>query len=222
METEVKLAFNSKEELMGIIQADWFADYCLDVGQKEPVRLTNSYYDTKDRVLFNKGTSIRVRLYEDSNGSRYEHTVKYGGSVVNGLHQRYEWNVDADSPEFDIDEFRRKACQGDDDPEEILDEALGDIKSEDLVCLCSTYCERTTYTFGYGDSIMEACFDTGTINAGSKSEDICELEIELESGDVVDLKEMAQFIVDNAGAVPYDESKYVRAVRLLDTANEQE
>lgn len=221
METEVKLAFKSKEELMGIIKADWFADYCLDVGDKEPVRLTNNYYDTKDRVLFKKGTSIRVRLYEDSEGSRYEHTVKYGGSVVNGLHQRYEWNVDSDSSEFDVDEFRRKAHLVDDDPEEILNEALGDIKSDDLVCLCSTYCERTTYTFGFGDSMMEACFDTGTINAGGKHEDICELELELESGDVVDLKEMAQFIVDNAGATPYDASKYARALRLLDASDEQ-
>ena len=41
METEVKLAFKSKEELMGIINADWFSDYCLDVGEKRPVKLNN-------------------------------------------------------------------------------------------------------------------------------------------------------------------------------------
>lgn len=221
METEVKLAFKSKEELMAIIKADWFADYCLDVGDKKPIKLTNNYFDTKDRDLFKKGTSIRVRRYEGEDEERYEHTVKFGGSVVNGLHQRYEWNVDADSPDFDIETFRSKATRrGDDDPEEILDEALGDVKNEDLVCLCSTYCERTIYTFGFGDSMMEASFDTGKISAGNKTEEICELEIELESGDVVDLKEMAQFIIDNTGAVPYDESKYVRAVRLLDSSNE--
>ena len=222
METEVKLAFKSKEELMAVIEADWFADYCLDVGDKEPVKLTNSYYDTKDRDLLKKGTSVRVRLYEDSEGSHYEHTVKFGGSVVNGLHQRYEWNVDSDSSEFDVDAFRAKAARGDDDPEEILDDALGDVKSEDLICLCSTYCERTIYTFGFGDSMMEASFDIGKISAGGKSEDICELEIELESGDVVDLKEMAQFIVDNTGAVPYDQSKYMRAIRLLDTSSDEQ
>lgn len=221
METEVKLAFKSKEDMMSIIKADWFSDYCLDVGDKEPVKLTNSYYDTPDRTLLKNGTSIRVRLCESGNESHYEHTVKYGGSVVNGLHQRYEWNVESDSPDFDIAEFRRKACTGDDDPEEILDDALCSVKSEDLVCLCSTYCERTNYSFGYGDSLMEASFDTGKISAGGKSEEICELELELESGDVVDLKEMAQFIVDNTDAVPYDESKYMRAVRLLDSTNEQ-
>jgi len=109
---------------------------------------------------------------------------------------------------------------GDDDPEEILADALSGIKSEDLVALCSTVCERTTYTFGYGDSIMEACFDTGKISAAGRHEDICELELELESGDVADLKDMAQFIVDNTGAVPFDDSKYIRAVRLLDKADD--
>lgn len=68
--------------------------------------------------------------------------------------------------------------------------------------------------------MMEASFDIGKISGGNKTEDICELEIELEAGDVVDLKEMAQFIVDNTGAVPYDQSKYMRAIRLLDSADE--
>ena len=221
METEVKLAFKSKEEMMSVIHADWFADYCLDACEKEPVKLNNNYYDTPDRTLLKNGTSIRVRLYESGTESHYEHTVKYGGSVVNGLHQRYEWNMESDSPEFDVAEFRRKACNGDDDPEEILDEALGGVKTEDLVCLCSTYCERTNYSFGYGDSLMEASFDTGTISAGDKSEEICELELELESGDVVDLKDMAQFIVDNTDSYLYDESKYMRAVRLLDSVNDK-
>ena len=220
METEVKLAFKSKEELMGIISADWFSDYCLDVGEKRPVKLNNTYFDTKDRDLMKKGTSVRVRLYDDGEKTHYEHTVKYGGSVVNGLSQRYEWNVESDSPVFNVEEFRSKASRGDDDPEEILDEALGGVKSEDLISLCSTYCERTIYTFGFGDSMMEASFDIGKISGGNKTEDICELEIELEAGDVVDLKEMAQFIVDNTGAVPYDQSKYMRAIRLLDSADE--
>ena len=221
METEVKLAFKSKEELMAVIKADWFADYCMDVGDKVPIKLTNTYYDTKDKALLAKGTSVRVRLYEEEEGSHYEHTVKYGGSVVNGLHQRYEWNIDADSAEVDLNQFRHSAVQGDDDPEEILDDALGDVKSEDLIPICSTYCERTIYTFGFGDSIMEACFDVGTISAAGKTESICELELELESGDVVDLKEMAQFLVDNTSATPYDKSKYMRAIALLNNSDEQ-
>ena len=88
METEIKLRFNSKEELMSILKADWFKDYCLDSGDKEPVRLTNEYFDTPDRILLEKGTSVRVRRYDDGTVTHYEHTVKFGGSVVDGLHQQ--------------------------------------------------------------------------------------------------------------------------------------
>ncbi len=220
METEIKLRFNSKEELMSILKADWFKNYCLDSGDKEPVRLTNEYFDTPDRILLEKGTSVRVRRYDDGTVTHYEHTVKFGGSVVDGLHQRYEWNVDSDSGVFDVESFRIKTLTGDDDPGKILEEALGDVKSEDLIKLCSTYCERITYTFGYGDSIMEACIDTGTVSGGGKTEPICELELELESGNVVDLKEMARIIIDETGAEPYDVSKYMRAIRLLDSSDE--
>ena len=38
METEVKLAFDSKEALFGIINAEWFSDYCLDTAVKKPVK----------------------------------------------------------------------------------------------------------------------------------------------------------------------------------------
>jgi len=220
METEIKLAFKNKEELMAIINAEWFGDYCLDAGEKTAVKLTNTYFDTKDRALNSHNATVRVRLYSDEDGERYEHTVKFGGTVVNGLHQRYEWNVDSDDDKFDVDKFKAASIRSDDDPSEILEDALGDIKTEDLVALCSTYCERTTYTFGFGDSIMEACFDVGEISAGDKKEEICELELELESGDVVDLKDMAQFILDNTDARLFNDSKYSRALRLLDRANE--
>ena len=38
METEVKIAFDSKEKLLQIINEDWFADYCMD--ESSPVRYT--------------------------------------------------------------------------------------------------------------------------------------------------------------------------------------
>lgn len=214
METEVKLAFADKEKLFSIVEEEWFSDLCLDTSKKEAAVLDNTYYDTKDLKLSSRGASIRVRTYKTEDGERYEHTVKFGGGVVNGLHQRYEWNVDSEDEEFNLQQFIRKACESD-DPIELLTGALEGINEEDIKPLCRTVFERTTYTFGFGDSMMEACFDYGRIKAGDKEETICELEIELESGDVVDLKEMAQYIVDNSEGVPFDESKFKRCLKLL-------
>ena len=214
MESEVKLAFKSEEELFNVINAEWFADYCLDTSEKEAVRLENIYYDTEDLKLSAKGAAVRVRLYHSEEGEKYEHTIKYGGGVSNGLHQRYEWNVVREDNEFNKKEFV-KAASSSDDPVELLEEVLDDINDDELKPFCRTDFNRTTYTFGFGDSIMEVCFDCGKIIAGDKEETICELELELESGDVVDLKEMAQFIVDNTGAELFDESKFKRCMKLM-------
>lgn len=214
METEVKLAFRSEEDLFAIINAEWFTDYCLDAAHHEPVRLENTYYDTPERRLNAKGAAVRVRRYHDEDGEKFEHTVKYGGGVANGLHQRYEWNVISDESEFRKSEFI-KAAVSSDDPIELLEEILDGISDDELRPLCKTNFERTVYTFGFGDSIMEVCFDSGKIIAGDREEDICELELELESGDVVDLKEMGQFIVENTGAELFNESKFKRCLKLM-------
>ena len=215
MESEIKLSFKNREELFGIIDAEWFSDFCLDTSPKETVTLDNTYYDTPDHKLIRKGGSIRIRKFLDEDDKVcYEHTVKFGGGVTDGLHQRYEWNVKMDSPRIDLAGLKDGAKDAD-DPAELLDDVLEGISSDDLVPLCSTVFERTKYMFGFGDSIMEACFDCGKIEAGDKEEDICELELELESGDVVDLKEMGQFIIDNTAAVPFNDSKFKRCLKLL-------
>jgi len=216
METEVKLAFKSNEDLFSILDTEWFGHYCLDSEHKEPMHLNNTYYDTKDRKLTSRGGSIRVRLYESEDGNEYyEHTVKFGGTANNGLHQRYEWNHVSESEDFNLEEFR-KAVTESGDPSDLLDEVLEGITESDLIPLVSTVFERTTYVVSYGDSMMEACFDVGKIIVGDKSEKICELEIELTEGDVVDLQDLASYIADNSNATPFDDSKFKRSLKLLD------
>ncbi|MCQ2503871.1 MAG: CYTH domain-containing protein [Saccharofermentans sp.] len=220
MESEVKLAFATKEELFGIIDNEWFSDFCLDTAPKEAVKITNTYYDTPDRAFMKKGGSIRVRVYENEDGKRFEQTVKYGGGVTEGLHQRYEWNVDISTDKCDLSKFKKMAEEAD-DPTDLFNEILEDIDTDNLVALCSIEIERTTYMFGFGDSMMEACFDYGVIEGNDKKDVICELEIELESGDVVDLKDMAQFIIDNTEGKPYNKSKFQRAISLLDNSDNE-
>mgnify|MGYP003296436294 CR=1 FL=1 len=98
----------------------------------------------------------------------------------------------------------------------MLIELLSEISDSDLVPICKTKFNRTKYTLGYGDSIMEACFDVGKLTGGDKSENICELEIELISGDVVDLQELADYIEKKTNAVLFNDSKFKRCLKLLD------
>jgi len=218
METEIKLLFKDSQTLLGITGADWFSDYCLDTSPKKAIELKNTYYDTPDKKLVKRGAMVRVRHYDIDEDECYEHTVKFGGGVSQGLHQRYEWNVMTDKKYFKIADFKSNT-ENSDDPDELLDEALEGISDDELEPICSTEFERTIYTFGYGDSIMEACFDVGMIRSGDKAEEICELELELTSGDVVDLKDMGDFIIEQTGCKPGSDSKFSRALRLAESGD---
>lgn len=217
METECKLSFNSEEELFSILKADWFAEFCMDLKEKEPVKLSNTYFDTTDRVVISRGGSIRVRNISDSDEEEetFEHTIKLGGKVENGLHQRYEWNFKTFSKTFSKSDFINGVSRSE-DPSDMLIELLSQVTDDDLEPICKTKFNRTKYTLGYGDSIMEACFDVGKLSAGDKSASICELELELISGDVVDLQDMADYIVKKTNAVLFDDSKFKRCLKLLD------
>ena len=217
METEYKLSFKSEEELFGILDADWFYDLCMDHVEKEAVKLSNIYYDTPDMKMKARGGSIRVRNISDSDleEETYEHTIKLGGKVENGLHQRYEWNVKTFSKNFSKEEFLDGVSRSE-DPSDILNSALEGIEDDDLIPICKTKFNRTVYTFGYGDSIMEASFDVGKLSAADKSEPICELELELISGDVVDLMDLANYIANRTEAEFSNDSKLKRCLKLLD------
>lgn len=217
METECKLAFKNEEELFGILDADWFYNICMEHEKQEAVKLSSTYYDTPDKRMISRGGSIRVRNISDSDEEEetYEHTIKLGGKVDNGLHQRYEWNVKTFSKSFSKEEFLDGISRSE-DPSDILIEALEGISEDDLEPLCKTKFYRTVYTLGYGDSLMEACFDVGKLSAGDKSEPICELELELISGDVVDLMDMANYIVSKTNAEFSNDSKFKRCLKLLE------
>ena len=213
METEAKLAFKDKDSLYGFASSDGFLKFCTGASAPETVILGNSYLDTRDKDISNRGGMIRVRHYGGAGNDRYEFTVKYGNKVSGGLHQRYEWNVESDDGKFSVGEFKRLAS---DDPQDILSEVFGDIKDEDLMIICSNSFSRTVYDLTYGKSEIEACFDSGIIKSsdGLRSDEICELELEIKSGEIDDLKALTALIIDMTGCVPFEDTKYRRTLAM--------
>ena len=215
METEIKLGFADKESLYGVIGSDWFTEYCTDGTSGVSYILENSYRDTKDMKVSSRGGMVRVRHYAGGDDDFYEFTVKYGGGVEGGLHKRYEWNVKSETGVFAIGEFKKNAA--DEDPVELLDELLEGISDTDLLELCRNSFRRTFLELRYGVSTMEACIDYGTIedSEGQVREYICELELELVSGDVSDVQAMSEVIMANASCKPFDDTKYHRTIRYI-------
>ena len=214
METEIKLKFNDKDSLYGVASLDSFRKLITDSNDPCPVLLENYYLDTIDHKLSGRTGMLRIRHYASSGRDDYEFTLKYGGGIVNGLHRRFEWNLKSSSGNFSINEFKSKVTEN--DPDGLLDEAFKDIEDSDLYVICSNCFNRTVYNISYGKSTAEACFDYGKILSRdrSRTEDICELELELKTGELKDIEELAESLISETGCVPFSSTKFVRTLAL--------
>ena len=215
METEVKLSFKDKESLFKFAKSDMFRGLYVNSCDIEPLLLENSYLDTSDLTVSGRNAMVRVRHYSGGDKDEYEFTVKCGGNTAEGLHQRYEWNVKSDSGIFSINEFKLSAG-GSDDPAELLDTVFEGLQDDDLKVMCCNSFNRTVYELNYGSSKIEACFDSGIIRGADplKTEEICELELELIEGDVSDLNRLSEMYINEADCQPLDNTKFRRTLAL--------
>ena len=210
MESELKIKFPSSKELYEVVDSSWFKSAVFTEDEKTE-EYVNRYFDSPSRVLLSKHVSVRVRHIL---GQNYVHTVKLGGKSVDGFSQRYEWNQDSKNAEFDVKRFLKNAAVCD-DPIELLQEALVPVTDEKLIEICQTRFKRKTITAGFGDSIFEICLDDGACIAGDKSLPICEMEIELLSGNTQDVIEFGHLVENHSNGEFSNLSKYGRCLALL-------
>src|SRR3989304_711458 len=86
IETELKLRI-APEQLARLRRYALFKEH--QVTRPTTRRLYNIYYDTPKLELHNSGMALRLRRA----GRQWLQTLKGGGSVKAGLHQRDEWEV---------------------------------------------------------------------------------------------------------------------------------
>ena len=215
METEVKLSFKDKESLFKFAESDLIRGLCVNSVDVKPCLLENSYLDTSGLTVSGRGGMVRVRHCSGEDVDEYEFTVKCGGNTTDGLHQRCEWNVKSDSGIFSISDFKLKSIASA-DPAELLDSLFDGIQDEDLAVMCCNSFNRTVYELCYGSSKIEACFDSGIIMGADplKTEEICELELELVEGDVSDLNQLSEMFIKAADCQPLDNTKFRRTLAL--------
>lgn len=163
------------------------------------VTLENTYYDSEDLALKAQKIAVRTRRQ----GRHWLQTVKCAAESTGGLSSRPEWEQGFDGA-FDFSAI--------DDPKvrSLLDE-----RALELVPIFSTRFRREThrYTSDNQSSIL-IMIDVGEIVAGEHSEPICELELELEQGQPLDLLMLASRLVADIPLLPSDVSKAERGYRL--------
>ncbi len=178
IETELKLSI-SPEHLRRLRRHPLLKT--LSIGRAATRKLYSVYYDTPDLALHRGGMAVRLRRV----GRRWLQTIKGGGVVQAGLHQRNEWETAAAGKELDFDAL--KACGA---PE------ISPSLRRKLQPVIVTEFSRNAVMLQFEGTEIELSLDSGEIRAGKRTRPISELELELKSGSPQKLFNLAQALLD--------------------------
>lgn len=196
-ETELKLSF--PPEAARRIRA-----LPLLKGRVRPVvrKLYGIYFDTPGLELWQQGVALRVRR----TGGRWVQTVKGGGTVQAGLHQRVEIETEVPGPYPDC------ARIADSTLTEIF--ASRELRAQ-LKPVFVTEFSRSSRLIELSPGVnVEVSVDRGEIKSGDIAEPVCELELELKSGPAWQVYEFALKLLEVAPLRIENRSKAERGYAL--------
>ena len=168
-------------------------------------QLHNTYFDTEDLALTRQKVAVRERRIEEQTLL----TVKTAGQSQGGLSQRREWENATQPGRFD---FARLV------DDTTLAKALTAVANQ-LVPVFTTNFERLSWHIPFGESVVEVALDRGAIEVSrhgrQRQAPICEVELELKSGDTSALQALAAQLKTVVRLTPTDESKAARGYALF-------
>jgi len=152
------------------------------VSEPTTQKLHTIYYDTPDFALQNERIALRLRKIQN----KWIQTIKGGGTVSAGLHQRQEWEhpVLSNQPDFS----------------KITDPSLAELFADtnlrqQLRPIFVTDFTRITFLLLFMENCnIEFCIDQGEIIAGQRTHPICEIELELKTGTQSQLLAFAELL----------------------------
>ncbi len=200
LEQELKLVVNSGApiELSSLI----LPNHAID-GDIMTMRLVSTYFDTTELYLVSQGLGLRMR----QNDGVWMQTVKTSGHVQDGLHQREEWEHQLDDSEWDLAKLKQTPLAAIIDNTAIWSK-IGPVFTTDF--------ERKTLSLYTEDgTIIELAYDRGSVIAGTLSQAIHEIELELKAGNVAHLNALANELQQQLSLSPNDISKAKMGYQLI-------
>jgi triphosphatase len=134
------------------------------------------YFDTDTHKLRKKGMMLRVRRV----GDRHIQTIKAAGNSAPFERDEWEAEIDGEKPDLSL-------AQG-----TALEPLLNDKLRRRLKPLFETRVQRTVYPVANKTCSIALTIDRGMIDAGTRSLPLCEIELELERGNLADLFDTAR------------------------------
>lgn len=166
-------------------------------------RVLNWYFDTSDCQLARARMAVRLRKA----GRRWLQTLKTGGSVSGGLHQREEWEYPLPDATLDLALFR-------DTPLTVLNEA-GNLHEKLLPVFATDFMRTRWVVEPAPGQRIEVALDVGEIRVAERVEPICELELELLEGSPDALISLGRTLAAVHPLMPARSSKAERGYRLF-------
>ncbi len=174
-ETEIKLTV---EPSSVPVIADWLNQR----GHYEDCQsVKNTYFDTPDGVLKHRQVALRIREV----AGHCIQTLKTRGQSDGGVLAREEWEWPRPSPDLDPD---------------LLDVAglrLSRQQYSALAPVFMTNFERRIWRVTDSDTVIECVIDQGKVTAGERERPLCEVELELRTGDAGSLHRWAGALADS-------------------------
>ncbi len=206
MEIEMKYRIPHKD----MIEAIWNDADILkmeETNSREKVFMKASYFDTDDYTLSKNNFAFRIRM----EGNRIVASLKLKGESSEGLHTREEINVPVDDEGCFI--RPNPAIFRESDAGRQLIEMVG---QQPLHSLLETRFLRSKLRIDTGTTLCELAIDVGEIITDFGNLPICEMELELFSGDQEELKKLGDSIAEKYQLIPEDTSKYARGLKILE------
>ena len=180
--------------------------------QATQLGLHNIYYDTPEQMLRQQRIALRLRRVGSDTKTHWLQTLKTGGLGDSALSQRGEWEAPVRGARLSLPALKATPWPMI-DPGGLVFPALAP-------CFATTF-KRTRWLVRRRDgSVIEVALDIGEIVVGDQRAPLCELELELRSGQPSALFELARLIAQTVPVLPLHRSKaergYALAQNLLD------
>jgi inorganic triphosphatase YgiF len=206
MEIEAKFRVDDEQLFAQLLALEEIGPFKLSA-EPEAEDQRNVYFDTADRRLRSQQYGLRVRDL----GRRRIATLKGSAKARDGMYERDEWEVEI----------------GDDDSpsawpaSEARDRTLALLEVAELRPILEIRTHRQHMIALRGEArVAELSLDTGRIEAGGRTADFRELEIELlDSGTRAGLDELVALLRARFTLIPEDRSKLARGLALLDATD---
>lgn len=189
MGMEYELKFRATAQVQEKIQLD-------HPGPWQTLAMQTTYYDTPTGALSARRYTLRKRLENGKSVCTLKTPAQHGA--------RGEWETQCDTIQQAVPVLCKLGG-----PEDLLS-----LTSEGVIPVCGAKFTRQYLTLSFGESTLELALDEGVLFNGGKQLPLCEVEIELKSGERNDADTFSLIFRQKYGLEPEHKSKFLRAKEL--------